>query len=67
MIIYYFSSQEEIVLSQKDILIHLNEMFAFLAHLHVHVSGLEFYVFGNHCSAQVILTIGAFTSSSFQP
>ena len=45
MIIYYFSSQEEIVLPQKDILIHLNEMFAFLAHLHVHVSGFEFYVF----------------------
>ena len=44
-------------------------MFAFLAHLHVHVSGLEFYVFGNHCSAQVILTIGdvAFTSCSSQP
>ena len=45
MIIYYFSSQEEIGLSQKDILIHLNEMFAFLAHLHVYVSGFEFYVF----------------------
>ena len=29
MIIYYFSSQEEIVISQKDILIYLHEMFAF--------------------------------------